>query len=67
MGAYFNDLADATVLTPADVTSPATGVTGDVRGTVTPAAALNGSSFYMCEMKPRDASTQFGLFGVMPA
>jgi hypothetical protein len=63
----FNDLADVPTFVKADVTSPATSTTGDVRGTVTATAALNGSSFYSALIKPVDASTQVTLFGVTPA
>lgn len=62
----FGDAADAVTLVPADVTSPATALTGDVRGTVTATAALNGSSFYSALIKPIDPSTQVWLFGVPP-
>jgi hypothetical protein len=63
----FNDAADASTFVVADVTSPATSSTGDVRGTVTPAGTLNGAKFYTCLLKPVDGSTQFGTFGVPPA
>jgi hypothetical protein len=62
----FNDAADASTFVVADVTSPATTSTGDVRGTVTPAGTLNGAKFYSCLLKPVDPSTQFGTFGVPP-
>lgn len=64
--ATFNDAADAPTLALADQTYPATGTTGDVRGTVTATAALNGSSFYAALIKPWDPNTQVGLFGVPP-
>ena len=62
----FGDAADAVTLVAADVTSPATATTGDVRGTVTATAALNGSSFYSALIKPIDQNTQVQLFGVPP-
>jgi hypothetical protein len=63
----FNDAVDASTFVKADVTYPATSTTGDVRGTLTPAGTLNGSSFYSVLLKPKDASTQVDLFGVPPA
>ena len=62
-----NDAADAVTLAAADQTYPATSTTGDVRGTATATGALNGSSYYAALIKPYDASTQVGLFGVLPA
>ena len=59
----FNDAADASTFVVADVTSPATNATGDVRGTVSPAGALNGAKFYTALIKPVDASAQATLFG----
>jgi hypothetical protein len=63
----FADAADASTFVAADQTSPATATTGDVRGTVTAAGALNGSSFYAALLKPQDVSAQVTLFGVTPA
>jgi len=62
----FNDAADAVTLVAADGTTPATTTTGDVRGTVTPTAALNGSSFYAALIKPIDPNIQAQCFGVPP-
>jgi hypothetical protein len=62
----FGDAADAVTLVAADGTSPATALTGDVRGTVTATAALNGSSFYAALLKPIDAAVQAQMFGVPP-
>jgi hypothetical protein len=62
----FNDAADAVTLVAADGTSPATTTTGDVRGTVTATAALNGSSFYAALIKPIDPNIQAQCFGVPP-
>jgi hypothetical protein len=66
-GYQFGDAADVSTFVAGDQTSPATSSTKDVRGTVSAAGALNGSSFYSCLIKPYDASTQTGLFGVTPA
>lgn len=63
----FADAADASTYVAADQTYPATSTTGDVRGTLTPAGTLNGSSYYLAKIKPFDPSTQVGLFGVPPA
>lgn len=63
---YFADAPDAATFVAADVTSPATTTTGDVRGTVAMAGALNGSSFPMILIKPFDNASQVGLFGVTP-
>lgn len=63
----FNNAADASTVVVGDVTTPATGTTGDVRGTVAPAGTLNGSSVYTALIKPNDPNTQVGLFGVTPA
>lgn len=63
----FNDAPDASTVVVADVTQPATATTGDVRGTVTIAGTLNGSSFVSLLIKPWDAASQVGLFGVTPA
>jgi hypothetical protein len=63
----FGDAPDASTFVVADVTSPATATTGDVRGTVTAAGTLNGSTVYSMLIKPYDSASQVGLFGVTPA
>lgn len=63
----FNDAADASTFVAADGTTPATGTTGDVRGTLTAAGALTGAAFYAALIKPIDPNTQVQLFGVTPA
>lgn len=67
MGAYENDLVDAGTFVKADFTIPATSATGDVRGTYTPAGALNGAKFINVEYRVADVTTQLGAFGVTPA
>jgi hypothetical protein len=67
MDMYFNNGVDASTLVVGDTTFPATSSTGDVRGTVTAAGTLNGSSVYTALIKPLDPNTQVGLFGVTPA
>jgi hypothetical protein len=53
----------ATVLGP-DTTSPATGTTGDVRGTVTFASAPDGTKTYGVAYFIRDVQTKEGTYGV---
>lgn len=48
----------------ADATDPATGTTGDVRGTVTFASAPNGSRNYAVLLKAGNPSTKVGAYGV---
>lgn len=55
---------DAATFVPAVTTDPATGTTGDVRGTVTFAAAPNGSISYAVYIKIADPSTKVGAYGV---
>lgn len=56
---------DAATFVPAVTTSPATGTTGDVRGTVTFAAAPNGTNSYAVLVKVADPSTKVGAYGVL--
>jgi hypothetical protein len=61
--------ADAGTLVFADRTSPATSVTGDVRGTYSPAAAPNGSTIYVVNYAP-SLGAHFktnSTYGVQPA
>lgn len=61
LGIYFNDAADsATVVKAASATATAT--TGDVRGTIDPASACDGSKVVV--WYHIDGSTQAGLAGV---
>lgn len=55
---------DAATLVRADTTSPATGLTGDVRGTFDPSAAINATNIFTVEMVPHDDTTVTGCFGV---
>ena len=55
---------DAATFVPAVTTSPATGTTGDVRGTVTFAAAPNGTISYAVLIKTADPATKTGAYGV---
>lgn len=54
---------DAATFVPA-VTTAATGTSGDVRGTVTFAAAPNGTISYAALIKVADPSTKVGAYGV---
>lgn len=57
---FFNDAKDASAtIVVADTTSPATATTGDVRGTVDPNSACNGSDVVVI-MIP-DATNAFGV------
>jgi hypothetical protein len=66
-GLMFNDAADAGTFLVPDLTNPATGATGDVRGTYAPAGTLNGAKFVAVLLKVTDRTTQVGAFGVTPA
>lgn len=57
----------ASVFVAADATATATTTTGDVRGTVTPDTATDGSVNYYVLMKVADASSKIGLGGVTQA
>lgn len=59
-----NNAVDAAVQVVADTTSPATGTTGDVRGTVDPAVALNGANTFSCLIKVASLADNEGSFGV---
>lgn len=75
--AKVDSATDAATFTPADTTSPATSTTGDVRGTVSFAAAPNSTHLYsvLYSIADRtggtpDAGTGFrktGAYGVTPA
>lgn len=60
-----NNAIDAGTFVPADTTSPATGTTGDVRGTFDPAVALNGSNTVQAVILIADRSTKVGAYGVL--
>jgi len=66
----FDGAADAAVaatnLVVADITSPATTTTGDVRGTYLPVGTLNGAKVLAALIKVYDPTTQVGTFGVTP-
>lgn len=66
----FDGAADAAVaatnLVVADITSPATTTTGDVRGTYLPVGTLNGAKYLAALLKVYDNTTQVGTFGVTP-
>jgi len=66
MGALVADAADPGTFVAADITLPATTSTGDVRGTYTTNAALNGAKYICGEFKVMDNTTQVGSFGVTP-
>jgi hypothetical protein len=55
---------DAATFVEADTTSPATGTTGDVRGTVAFAQAPNGAILFAVLIKCADPSTKVGAYGV---
>ena len=57
----------ASVWAAADATDPATTTTDDVRGTVDPNTACDGSVNYIVWMKVADPSTKVGLGGVTQA
>lgn len=63
---------DAGTFVAADVTSPATATTGDVRGTFTPSSAANGSrrlvlGLGLTGLQAGPNATQTGAIGVTPA
>lgn len=64
VAARANSAIDAGVQVAADTTSPATGTTGDVRGTFDPAVALNGSNTVAVLIKPHSLVDREGSFGV---
>lgn len=67
-GAFARDAGTAVI---ADATSPATTITGDVRGTYTPSSASNGSrrlvfAVALTGIQVGPNATTLGLFGVTP-
>lgn len=58
--------ADAATVVVADATTPATTTTGDVRGTVLPSSASDGSKRLIVNIDILDPDTQVGLYGVAP-
>lgn len=64
VAARANNAIDAGTFVPAVTTSPATGTTGDVRGTFDPAVALNGSNTVAVLIKPHSLLDTEGSFGV---
>lgn len=64
LAARANNAIDAGTFVPGVATDPATGTTGDVRGTFDPAVALNGSNTVAVLIKVHDPSTKVGAFGV---
>lgn len=69
LAARANNAIDAGTFVPADTTSPATALTGDVRGTFDPAVALNGTNTCQVLIKVADitsANGKVGAFGVTP-
>jgi hypothetical protein len=64
---WFNDVVDTTfTLVLADVTSPATTSTGDVRGTIDNASACDGSAIWVW-LHVADPNSKIGLVGVAQA
>ncbi len=67
ISAYFNDIVDTTyTLVLADVTSPATTSTGDVRGTIDNASACDGSAIWVW-LHVADPNSKIGLVGITQA
>jgi|ERR1700754_3758231 len=58
---------DAGTFVAADVTSPATNLTGDVRGVYTPSSVADGVKRLAILLAVRDATDQAGTFGVTQA
>lgn len=57
-------LENSSTVVAADATDPATATTGDVRGTVVPTTACDGTNVYKVWMKIHDPSSRAGAFGV---
>lgn len=57
--------ATTTTFVAAVTTDPATGTTGDVRGTVTFANAPNGTRIYAVLVKIADPSSKLGAYGIL--
>lgn len=64
LAARANNAVDAGTFVPAVATDPATGTTGDVRGTFDPAVTLNGSNTVQVLIQIHDISTKVGAYGV---
>lgn len=64
LAARANNAIDAGTFVPAVTTDPATGTTGDVRGTFDPAVALNGTNTVAVLIKIHDPNTKVGTYGV---
>lgn len=64
LAARASNAIDAGTFVPADTTNPATGTTGDVRGTFDPAVALNASNRCRVMFQIADPDTKIGAFGV---
>lgn len=56
---------DAATVVAADTTNPATGTTGDIRGTLAFASAPDGTKTYKVLFKVADPSTKVGAYGVL--
>lgn len=68
LGVFFDDAAANTpVIAKAVDTSPATNITGDVRGTVGSSDTFNGAKVLEVWMRVADYSTRAGLLGVAQA
>lgn len=63
--AKVDNATDAATFVPAVTTDPATGTTGDIRGTVTFASAPDGTKQYAVFFKVADPSSKVGAFGVL--
>lgn len=59
-----NNAIDAGVFVPAVTTSPATALTGDVRGTFDPAVALNAANTVQVGLVVANPATKIGAYGV---
>jgi hypothetical protein len=61
------DAVDAGTLVLRDITIPATSLTGDPKGTYTPATAMDGTKFLSMLLCVVDAATQMGAWGTPQA
>lgn len=64
LAARFNNAIDAGTFVPADVTTPATALTGDVYGTFAAAGTFDGVKALSLLIKCSDDSTYLGAYGV---